>query len=101
MSISKAIAGEDIPIRVSYTDPDTGNSTDPDDPGVTWPTVTITDEDDTEQVSAAVMTQDDTGEFEYVWDTATDGSGAGVYTIEVEAEFNSQTKISKDTMELE
>lgn len=83
--------GEDVPIIITSTDPDTGDAVDPD----AAPTVTITAPDDTDVVSAASMTSSDVGVYEYVWDTATDASGTGNYTISVMAEFSSETKIEK------
>lgn len=94
MGIDSAYVGEDVPLRVTY---DSGGT----DPS-SAPTITITDNSDgTETVSAAATTSVSTGVYEYLWDTST-ANGAGVYIVEFSAEFNtSETKIEKDTIELE
>lgn len=103
MTIDKAIAGEDVPITINYTD-DAGNAVDPDDTGSDGTPdaeVTILDmSTDTELISAVAMTHNETGDFEYVWDTATDADGAGSYRISISAEFSGETKISRDTIDL-
>lgn len=102
MTISKAYDGEDVVLTINYTDDATGDPVDPDDT-TAMPTWTITDtSDDTEVLSAVTGTQNGAGDFEYVWDTAADGNGAGTYEVEVSAEFNSgETKIQRDTITLE
>lgn len=99
MAIKKAYAGEDVPLVATFTNPDTGDGVAAD----SAPTVTITNQDDTEEVSAVAMTTTfgDTGQSEYVWDTDVDASGAGTYTVEVTGEFGSETKIVRDTIELQ
>lgn len=100
MTIRRVFEGEDVPLRVAYTD-DAGNATAAD----AAPTITITDPDGNEVVSAASMdnTVGGTGESEYVWDTASgaEGAGTGTYTIEVTAEFGSETKINRRTISVE
>lgn len=91
---------EDVPITIDYTD-GSGNAVDPDDTGsdgVGDTLITITDPDDTDVISAVEMTHNSTGSFEYVWDTDVDGTGPGVYQIEMEAEFSGETKIVRDTI---
>lgn len=95
--LQSAYLGEDVPATITYED-DAGNAVDPDDTA-SDPTITITAEDDTEVVSAIVMTQNGTGDFEYVWDTS--GEDAGEFRIEVTADFDSETKIVKQTIQLE
>lgn len=97
MPITSAWVGEDVPVRITYDD---GN-TDPDDvdaDGDPDADITITAPDGTEPVSAVAMTNTAVGVFEYVWDTAT--LGTGDYGVEVSAEFGGETKISKSTIEL-
>lgn len=98
MAISKAYAGEDVVLEVAYTDSG-GTGVDAD----TIPTITITNSEDTEEVSAASLddTVGGTGEYEYVWDTDVDASGTGTYTVEVTGEFSAETKILRDTITLE
>lgn len=96
-----AYEGEDVPLTISYVD-DAGSAIDPDDPGTTWPSIEIIDEsDESTALTGTVMTQNGTGEFEYVWDTEADANGAGTYRVEVTAEFSTETKISKTRIELE
>lgn len=96
--IDAAYDGEDVPIRVLYEDTDE-TAIDPDDTAAD-PTVTITDSADTAHVDGVLMTQNGTGDFEHVWDSATNGSGTGEYTVTITADFASETKISRDTIEL-
>lgn len=101
--ISSAYLGEDVPLTVTYTDPDTGDPVDPDDTdsdGTPDVTVTITAPDDTEVISAVAMSNPSVGEYEYVWDTSTDASGTGEYTAEVTADFNGETKIERVNIRL-
>lgn len=92
MAIENAYVGEDVPVRVTY---DSGG-TDP----ASAPTITITDNSDgTEVVSAVATTSVSTGVYEHVWDTSA-ANGAGVYVVSLSAEFSSETKIAKDTIEL-
>lgn len=95
--LASAYAGEDVPITLTYED-DAGNAVDPDDP-TTEPTVTIVDtSDESEIVSSVLMDQNATGEFEYVWDTT--GESTGTYQIAVSADFNAETKIVKQELQL-
>lgn len=98
-----AYAGEDLPVRVTYTD-DSGTETDPDDTdadGTPDASVTIVDvSDGTELVSSVAMTHQSTGKFEYVWDTDVDANGEGNYRVEAVAEFGGETKIEKDSIRL-
>lgn len=93
--IASVYEGEDVPITVEYVDPDTGDPTDPDEA----PTVTVTAPDDTAVVDAVAMTADGTGNYEHVWDTA--GEATGVYEVDVSAEFDTETKIDRVTVEVE
>lgn len=93
--IERAHVGEDVPIVVTYTDTNDA-ATDPD----SAPTITITDPSDTAQVDAVTMTSDTTGEYEHVWDSATNASDTGTYTVTVTAELSSETKITEETIEL-
>lgn len=101
MAIDSAYIGEDIPITAVYD----GGGTDPDDTGSDGTpdaTITILDNDDgTEVISAATMTHESTGIFEYGWATGSDANGSGIYIVEVTADFSSETKIVKDSIELE
>lgn len=101
MTISKAYDGEDVVLTINYTD-DAGNAVAPDDT-TTMPAWTITDtSDDTEVLSGVNGTENATGDYEYVWDTAADAAGPGTYEVEVSAEFNTgETKIQRDTITLE
>jgi hypothetical protein len=103
MALERAYAGEDVPIQVSYSDDGAAvDSDDTDADGTPDAEVTITDNsDDTEVISAASMTHESTGVFEYVWDTDADANGPGAYEIEVAAEFDSETKIVRDFIRLE
>lgn len=87
MPIQSVYDGEDVPITVDYTD-ESDSSVDPD----AAPTITITDEDDTEVVSSTAMTGS-SGSYEHVWDTSS-ANGPGTYTAVITAEFSSETKIS-------
>lgn len=86
------IEGEDVPIQVSYLDSG-GNPVAPDGAGTSGPTLTITAPNDTEIVSATVMSELQTGTYEYVHDTAADGTGNGYYHMSVTADFSGETKI--------
>jgi hypothetical protein len=103
MPLASAYVGEDVPVTVTYED-DAGNAVDPDDTTVD-PTVTIVDVperdsgSETEIVSDALMDQNGTGEFEYVWDSS--GEEAGEFRIEVSGDFNAETKIVKQRIRLE
>lgn len=99
MSVNSAYVGEDVPVTILYTDSD-GAATDPDDPAVTWPTIEITDlSDDSTALASTVMSQNGTGDFEHVWDTSGETAGT-TYEIVITAEFSSETKINKATIEL-
>lgn len=95
--------GEDVPITITYTDPDTDDPIDPDDTDAdSTADATITIESDGMTVIDDVaMTNQDVGQFEYVWDTATDIDGEGVYTITISAEFSSETKIEKSALSVQ
>ena len=56
--------------------------------------ITITSPDDSEVVSNASMTEHDTGEFYYEWDTST--LDAGDYLVEVYAEKDDGVKALDD-----
>lgn len=94
--IQKAIKGEDVPITASYEDSgDDGIDAD------TEPTITIEADDGTTVVNSISMTSlAGTGEYEYVWDTDTDATTSGEYTIEVNGEFSSLTRIERATIEI-
>lgn len=98
--LPSAYEGEDVPLRVTFTD-DTGAEVQPDGASgtaPTGPTITVTDSQGTEVVSAVVMTGIDTGTYEHVWDTAADSGGTGSYQVEVTGEFSAETKIAKGTV---
>ena len=103
MQLRSAYVGEDVPITIIYED-DAGNAVDPDDTTIE-PTVTVVDVpehesgSETDVVSAQLMSQNGTGDFEFVWDTT--GETAGEYRVEVTADFNAETKIVKQTIHLE
>lgn len=103
MAIRNAYLGEDIPITVQYTDPDTDAAVDPDDQtadSVADATITIYGPDDTALITDTAMTRLDVGSFEYVWDSATNGAGTGEYEVRIVAEFGGETKISVRTINL-
>jgi hypothetical protein len=88
------IEGEDAPIQVVYKDSG-GNPVAPDGvSGGSGPTITITGPNDTTLANATVMTEVETGTYEYVLDTAADTVGYGVYNVSVTGEFSSETKIA-------
>lgn len=94
MTLRKVYDGEDVPLQIEYTDgSDTAVATD------AAPTITVTDDSGTEQVSGASMTSVDTGHYEHVWDTSA-ASGPGDYEVEISAEINSETKIRRDTIQV-
>ncbi|WEL29856.1 hypothetical protein [Haloferax volcanii] len=103
MVLPSAYVGEDVPLTVAYED-DAGNAVDPDDTA-NEPTVTVVDVperesgSETDVVSSEVMTANGTGDFEYVWDTSSED--AGEFRIEVTADFDAETKIVKQTIQLE
>lgn len=102
MAIRSAIIGEDIPITAVF---DSGGA-DPDDTGTDGTpdaTITITDNSDGTAVvsSGTAMTHKSTGTFEYQWATGSAANGGGVYVVEVSAEFDGETKIKRDIIELE
>lgn len=103
MTISKAVAGEDVPITIDFED-GAGNAVDPDDTdadGNPDAEVTVVDtSDDTELLSSVAMSYVETGSFEHVWDTDVDANGPEEYRISISAEFSSETKISRDTIQL-
>lgn len=95
--------GEDVPLRVEYTDPDTGDPVDPDDTdssGNGNAQITIIAPDGTELVSAVEMSWIETGVLEHVWDTSTNATGTGEYEVEMSAVFSGETKITKTYPEL-
>lgn len=97
-TLSRAYLGEDVPVSIQYTDPDTGDPVDPDDTdadGTPDATVTIVDDAGTEHVTDAAMTHLSVGEFEYVWDTAVDAGSEGTYRVSVAAEFDGATNIER------
>lgn len=97
-----AFEGEDVPITVHFTD-ESGSDVNEDstsDTTPTGPTVTVTAPDGTVVVDGVVMTNNSTGHYEHVWDTAGDSTGTGTYNVEVEGEFNSETKIAKATIQV-
>lgn len=97
-----AYEGEDVPIPVHFTD-DSGSDVNEDSTSQTsptGPTITITAPDGTEVVSGVVMSNNSTGHYEHVWDTAGDTTGTGTYNIEVSGEFSSETKIAKATIQI-
>lgn len=101
--IDSAYVGEDVPIKMVFEDPDTGDPVDPDDTdsdGTPDVTLTITGPNGTEHVTDAAMSNPSVGEYEYVWDTATDASGTGEYTAETTADFNGETKIERVNIRL-
>lgn len=96
-----AYEGEDVPITVHFTD-DTGSDVNEDSTSQTTPTgptITITEPDSgTNVVDGVVMTNNSTGHYEHVWDTAGDSTGTGTYNVEISGEFSSETKIAKATI---
>lgn len=102
MVLTRGIVGEDIPLTISYEDSN-GDPVDPDDQdsdGTPDADVTIRDEDGTELVTSQAMTHNETGDFEYVWDTSVDADGSGTYEVDVVAEFNGETKITRNEIQL-
>lgn len=105
MPIQDAFLGEDVPLTVEYTDPDTGDAVDPDDTdadGTPDASVTISkfDEDIAPTVDGAAMTHTAVGTFEYVWDSGVDEDGTGRYVVETSAEFGGETDIERDRIRL-
>lgn len=103
MTIRPATLGEDVPLTIEYVEPGTDTPVDPDDQdtdGVADAEVTVIGPDGTTVIAATAMDSTGTGAFEYVWDTETNGAGTGEYEVRVAAEFNGETKISADTIEL-
>ena len=101
--VRSAYLGEDIPIQVSYTDAN-GNAVDPDDlnaDATADASITITAPDGTDVVANAAMTRLAAGVFEYVWDSATNNTGTGQYTISVTADFSGETSIKKARITLQ
>lgn len=96
MPIDNAYDGEDVPITATYTSGGAGVDAD------VAPSITITENSTgTDVVAGAAMSSvGGTGEYEYVWDSAVDGNGPGLYEIEVTGEFGGETKIVRDTIEL-
>lgn len=96
-----AFEGEDVPLRATFTDEDTGDPIAPDGAsGGTGPTITVTAPDGTTVVDAVVMTEIQSGTYEHVWNTAGDTTGTGTYQVEVTGEFSSETKIVKGTIQI-
>lgn len=102
MPVESAYQGEDVPLQVSYTDAsgsavneDSTSTTDP-----TGPSITITSPNGTAVVSGTVMSNLETGLYEFVWDTAASFDGTGTYSIEITGEFSSETKIVRDTIKI-
>lgn len=98
-----AYEGEDVPIRVTFTNDSDGSEVQPDGASgtsPTGPTVTIMAPDGSDAVSSTTMTSVDTGTYEHVWDTAGDSTGTGTYQVEVTGEFSSETKIAKATIQI-
>ena len=94
--MKQAYEGEDVPVNVVYTD-DQDAATDPDSP----PDIVITETDtDTEVVASTAMSSNGTGDYTYVWDTATDFGDPGVYEAEITAEFSTETKISREEIRI-
>lgn len=88
MTVRSAYLGEDVTLTILYD----GGGTDPD----AAPTITITDNSaGTEVISAVSMTSEAVGEYSYGWDTSADANGASRYVLEIEAEFDSSTKIGR------
>lgn len=105
MPIRPANLGEDVPLTIQYVDAGTDTPIDPDDTdatadGVADAHITIVSPGDTEVVSGVKMTRNGTGDFEHVWDTAANAPGTGEYEVRVSAEFNGETKISVDTIDI-
>jgi hypothetical protein len=102
-ALPAAYEGEDVPITVHFTD-DTGADVNEDSTSSTTPTgptITVTAPDSTPVVDGVVMTNNSTGHYEHVWDTAGDTTGTGTYQVEVSGEFSSETKIAKATITIE
>lgn len=98
-TLPAAYEGEDVPIIISYTD-DAGDPIAPEGASdSTGPTITITESGST-IIDAVAMTEDETGTYEYVWDTSSDFGGTGTYLVEVTGEFSSETKIAKATIQV-
>lgn len=100
MTVNSAYEGEDVPITIIYdnggTDPDDTN----DDGDPEADISIIYNDDGTTVVDGVSMSSIDTGELEYVWDTEEGTEGTGTYIIEIAAEFDGETKISKDMISL-
>lgn len=97
-----AFEGEDVPITVHFTD-DSGSDVNEDSTSQstpTGPTITVTAPDGTAVVDGVVMTNNSTGNYEHVWDTAGDSTGTGTYGVEITGEFSSETKIAKATIKI-
>lgn len=93
--------GEDYPIHIEYYDesdaliaPDGSptNSTSP-----TEPALTILDPAGNALggVDGVQMPESSAGVYEYTWDSDTNADGTGLYTVEIRADFNSETDIER------
>lgn len=100
-TLPSAYEGEDVPIVISYTD-DAGDPIAPEGASdSTGPTITITaPTSGSTIIDGVAMTEDETGTYSYVWDTASDFDGTGSYLAEVTGEFSSETKIAKATIQI-
>lgn len=98
MALDPVYEGEDVPIQATYVD-SAGAAVAPDGvSGGTGPTVTVTGPDGTDAVAAVVMTENEVGTYEHVWDTT--GVGTGTYVVAVSAELSAETDIEKETIEV-
>ena len=100
MALDPVYEGEDVPLQASYVD-SAGAAIAPDGvAGGTGPAVTVTAPDGTDVVAAVVMTENEVGTYEHVWDTAADTAGTGTYVVSVTAELSAETDIEKETIEV-
>lgn len=101
MQLKSAYQGEDVPLRVEYTSSSDGSAVAPAGASdSTGPTITITSPNDTDVVSSSVMSEIETGTYEFVWDTSSSFDGTGTYAAETTGEFSSETKIVRGTIKV-
>lgn len=81
--------GKTKKIQVTFYDEDS-DLVDP-----TTPTITITFQDGTAVITAAALTKVTTGVYIYRWAT-TSSSSIGIYNIEVNATFGTQSFVNRD-----
>lgn len=97
-ALPDAYIGEDLPIQIEYTDPETGGLVGVDDNNI-GPQIRILWQGEL-VAGGGAMYEFEPGLYEYRWLSGEKNRGTGTYLVTFKGEFDGETKINETTITL-